>query len=79
MTYCRDGHERCAVDGVECECEERQRPAYEAGFDGRCTMCAETGECPACDGDGCSLCGSTGDCPECGGSGRLDDGDDADE
>jgi hypothetical protein len=21
---CRPGHERCAVDGVECECEQRQ-------------------------------------------------------
>lgn len=58
---------------------ERKRPDYEAAFDGRCPMCVETGECPACDGEGCDFCGSTGECPECGGSGRLDDGDDSDE
>jgi hypothetical protein len=28
---CREGRERCAVDGVECECEARQREAEE-GF-----------------------------------------------
>lgn len=58
---------------------ERRRPDYAAVFDGRCTMCGETGDCPACDGEGCDFCGSTGVCPECEGTGRLDDGDDRDE
>lgn len=56
------------------------RPDYQAGFDGRCTMCGETGLCPECEGeaDGCTFCDETGECPECGGTGVLSEANDED-
>lgn len=40
MTFCREGHERCAVDGVECECEAM---AYSEGMDDQCPICRGPG------------------------------------
>lgn len=66
MISCREGHERCAVDGIECECEVI---AYSEGMDDQCPTCLGCGtvnpltapsgflavtitRCPTCDGLG---------------------------
>ena len=68
MTPCREGHERCAVEGVECVCES-EALAYSEGLDDQCPTCRGAGtvnpltaprgflavtitQCPTCEGLG---------------------------
>lgn len=48
MIICREGHERCAGDGVECECEAI---AYSQGLDDQCPTCRGAVELVRVEGD----------------------------
>lgn len=66
MTSCREGHERCAVDGVECECE-----AIAYSQDDQCPTCRGAGTVNPLTAPHGFLAITTTTCPTCEGIGYV--------
>ena len=68
MTFCREGFERCAADGIECECEAI---AYSQGMDDQCPTCRGAGTVNPLTAPAGFLAITTTECPMCEGLGYV--------